>query len=82
MLETYSYNNVSHTIEFFIYFNKINKYISYVTIDKITTYCHNSKLQSISISLLQKHIRSDIIYMKVIRFCRAALACVDKRYTI
>ena len=24
------YNNVSHTIEFFIYFNKINKYISYV----------------------------------------------------
>ena len=32
MLETYSYtcNNVSHTINFFIYFNKINKYISYV----------------------------------------------------
>ena len=60
MLETYSYNNVSHTIEFFIYFNKINKYISYVTIDKITTYCYNSKLQLISISLLQKHSRSDI----------------------
>ena len=30
MLETYSYNNVGHTFEFFIYFNKINKYISYV----------------------------------------------------
>ena len=30
MIETYSYNNVSHTIDFFIYFNKINKYISYV----------------------------------------------------
>ena len=30
MLETYIYINVSHTIEFFIYFNKINKYISYV----------------------------------------------------
>ena len=30
MLETYSYNNVSHTIELAIYFNKINKYISYV----------------------------------------------------
>ena len=27
---TYSYNNISHTIEFFIHFNKINKYISYV----------------------------------------------------
>ena len=25
MLETYSYNNVSHTIKFFIYFKKINK---------------------------------------------------------
>ena len=30
VLETHSYNNVSHTINFFIYFNKINKYISYV----------------------------------------------------
>ena len=30
MLETYSYNNVSHTIEFVIFFNKINKYILYV----------------------------------------------------
>ena len=30
MLETYSYNNVSHTIEFFISFNKIYKYIIYV----------------------------------------------------
>ena len=30
MLETYSYNKVSHIIEFFIYFNKMNKYISYV----------------------------------------------------
>ena len=30
MLETYIYNNVSHTIEFVIYFNKINKYISCV----------------------------------------------------
>ena len=27
MLETYCYNNVSHTMELFIYFNKINKYI-------------------------------------------------------
>ena len=31
-----------------------------LTIDNITTYCHNSKLQLISITLLQKHIRSDI----------------------
>ena len=30
MLETYIYNSVSHTIECCIYFNKINKYISYV----------------------------------------------------
>ena len=30
MLETYISNNVSHTIESFIYLNKINKYISYV----------------------------------------------------
>ena len=31
-----------------------------LTIDNKTTYCHNSKLQLISITLLQKHIRSDI----------------------
>ena len=31
-----------------------------LTIDNITTYSHNSKLQLISITLLQKHIRSDI----------------------
>ena len=31
-----------------------------LTIDNITTYCHKSKLQLISITLLQKHIRSDI----------------------
>ena len=31
-----------------------------LTIDNIITYCHNSKLQLISITLLQKHIRSDI----------------------
>ena len=30
MLETYIYNKVSHAIDFFIYFNKINKNISYV----------------------------------------------------
>ena len=30
ILETYSYNNVSHSIEFFIYSNKIYNYISYV----------------------------------------------------
>ena len=30
-----------------------------LTIDNTTTYCHNSKLQLISITLLQKHIRSD-----------------------
>ena len=30
-----------------------------LTIDNITTYCHNSKLQLISIILLQKHIRSN-----------------------
>ena len=29
-------------------------------IDNITTYCHNSKLQLFSITLLQKHSRSDI----------------------
>ena len=31
-----------------------------LTIDNITTYCHNSKLQFISITLLRKHIQSDI----------------------
>ena len=31
-----------------------------LTIDTINTYCHNSKLQLISITLLQKHIQSDI----------------------
>ena len=31
-----------------------------LTIDNINTYCHNSKLQLISITLLQKHSRSDI----------------------
>ena len=31
-----------------------------LTIDNITTYCYNSKLQLISMTLLQKHIRSDI----------------------
>ena len=31
-----------------------------LTIDTITTYCHNSKLQLISITLLQKYIQSDI----------------------
>ena len=31
-----------------------------LTIDNIPTYCHNSKLPLISITLLQKHIRSDI----------------------
>ena len=31
-----------------------------LTIDNITTYCHNSKLQLFSITLLQKHSRSDI----------------------
>ena len=49
-----------------------------LTIDNITTHCHNSKLQLISITLLQKHIRSDIYE----RACTAALICVDKRYTV
>ena len=31
-----------------------------LTIDNITTYCHNSKLQLISITFLQKHVRFDI----------------------
>ena len=31
-----------------------------LTIDNITTYCHNSILQFISITLLRKHIQSDI----------------------
>ena len=31
-----------------------------LTIDNITTYCHNSKLQLISITLLLKQIRSEI----------------------
>ena len=31
-----------------------------LTIDNMTTYCHNSKLQLISITLQQKHIRSNI----------------------
>ena len=31
-----------------------------LTIGNITSYCHDSKLQLISITLLQKHIRSDI----------------------
>ena len=31
-----------------------------LTIDNIITYCHNSKLQLLSITLLQKHSRSDI----------------------
>ena len=31
-----------------------------LTIDSKTTYCHNSKLQLISITLLQKHIQFDI----------------------
>ena len=51
-----------------------------LTVDNITTYCHNSKLQLISITLRQKHIRSDIY--EIDRFCTAALVCVDKRYTV
>ena len=35
MLETYSYKNYSDTINFFIYFKKINKYISYVNISYV-----------------------------------------------
>ena len=31
-----------------------------LTIDNTTTYCHNSKLQLISLTLLQKHSQSDI----------------------
>ena len=31
-----------------------------LTIDNITTYCHNSNLQLFSIALLQNHIQSDI----------------------
>ena len=31
-----------------------------LTIDNVTTFCHNSKLQLISITLLQKHILYDI----------------------
>ena len=61
MLETYSYSNFSHTIEFFL--SILIKLIStyhMLTIDNITTYCHNSKLQLISITLLQKDIQSDI----------------------
>ena len=51
-----------------------------LTIDNITTFCHNSKLQLISITLLQNI--SDLTSMKLIRFCKAALVCVDKRYTV
>ena len=60
MLETYSYNNVSHTIDFLYILIKLISTYHMLTIDNITTYCHNSKLQLISITLLQKHIRSDI----------------------
>ena len=51
-----------------------------LTIYNITTYCHNSKLHLISITLLQKHILSNIYEM--IRFCAATGVCVDKRYTV
>ena len=61
MLETYIYNNVSHTIEFFLYILiKLISLYHILTIDNITTYCHNSKLQLFFITLLQKHFRSDI----------------------
>ena len=46
-------------------------------IDNITTYCHNSKLQFFSITLLQNI--SGLTSMKVISFY--ALVCVDKGYT-
>ena len=61
MLETYSYNNVSHTIDFCLYIliKLISAYYM-LTIDNITTYCHNLKLRLFSITLLQKHSRSDI----------------------
>ena len=52
-----------------------------LTIDNIPTYGHSSKLQLISITLLQKN-RSDLTSMKLIRFCTAAHICVDKRYTV
>ena len=51
-----------------------------LTIDNINTYCHNSKLQLISITLLQKHIRSDIY--EIDPFLCRSLVCVDKRYTV
>ena len=41
-----------------------------LTTDNITTHCHNSKLQLISITLLQNI--SDLTSMKVIRFCTAS----------
>ena len=51
-----------------------------LTIDNITTYCHNSKLQLISFTLLQKHIRSDIYESDP--FLYSDTRTVDKRYTV
>ena len=50
------------------------------TIDYITTYCHNLKLQLFSITLLQNI--ADLTTMKVISFCTATLVCVDKRHIV
>ena len=80
MLETNSYNNVSYTIEFLYILIQLISTYHMLTIDNITTYCHNSKLQLISITLLQKHIRSHIYEIDLF-LCRS-LVCVDKRYTV
>ena len=60
MLEKYSYYNVSYTINFLFILIKLISTYRMLAIDNIPTYCHNSKLQLISITLLQKQIRSDI----------------------
>ena len=46
-----------------------------LTIDNMTTYCHNSKLQLFFITLME--IMADLTSMKMISFCTATLACVD-----
>ena len=72
------YNIVSHNINFIIHLAKVH--LINETIDNMTTHCHNSKLQLVSITLLQTI--ADLTSMKVISFCTATLVCVDKRYTV
>ena len=46
-----------------------------LTIDNIATYCHNSKLQLISITLLQKYIRFDIYEIDPFLYSGTRMCC-------